>query len=49
MAGGGGGCVLPIACSDGWQGDRKRGNSEVAYVQPVTPYKACMQVMGVKG
>ena len=24
MAGGGGGCVAPIGCSDGWQGGRER-------------------------
>ena len=45
MAGGGGGCVAPIACSDGWQGDIKRGSREVAYAQSIIPYKACMQVV----
>ena len=41
--------MAPMACSDGWQGDIKRGNREGAYAQPATPYKTCMQVVGGEG
>ena len=46
MAGGGGGCVAPIACSDGWQGGRERESRGGAYAKPATSYKACIQVVG---